>query len=67
MSCPGLDGVNRILFACITLPASCSCPAWENTAVARRTPPFNPQLAFDNSKGFLSNTVRFATLVSEGR
>jgi hypothetical protein len=64
-----LDGVNRVyrvLFACITLPASCSCPAWEDTAVARRTPPFNPQLAFDNSKGFLSNTVRFATLVSEG-
>src|ERR1700756_2397402 len=64
-----LDGVNRVyrvLFACITLLASCSCPAWENTAVARLTPPFNPQLAFDNSKGFLSNTVRFATLVSEG-
>jgi hypothetical protein len=25
--------------------------------VARRTPPFNPQLAFDNSKGFLTMEV----------
>ena len=42
----GVNRVYRILFACITLPASCSCPAQEDTAVARRAPPFNPQLAF---------------------
>ena len=34
--------------------------------MARCALPFNPQLAFGNSKGFLSNTVRYATLVSEG-
>ena len=66
--CPlgGVNRVYRILFVRITLPATCSCPAQEDAAVARRAPPFNPQLAFGNSKGFRSNTVRFAALVFEG-